>query len=78
MVTSDEQLKNNELLTVKELAQLLKISQSSVYRMVEKRVLSFHKIQSGLRFYRNDVDEYLNSCRFEVIDNEHVYGSKNN
>lgn len=65
------------LLTVKDVMELFQISQSSVYRMIEKRLVRFYKINSGLRFQRSDIDSYLLSCRTEAM-NEHVYESSKN
>ena len=51
------------LLTPKELAEFLRISQVSVYRLVDKRALSFIKIGGSLRFQREDVEEFLKQNR---------------
>lgn len=59
--------KKQELLTVQEVSEFLKISRSSVYRLVENRLIPFYKIKSGLRFCRKDLEEYLESCRIEAI-----------
>lgn len=56
-----------ELLTPQEVAELLRISRASVYRMVEKRLIRFYKIQSGLRFRKTDVIEYLNQGCIEAV-----------
>lgn len=74
-MTSDKQLKNQgQLLTVEELGAYLKISKSSVYRMIERRLIRFYKIRSGLRFDITDVEKYLLSCCTEVMNDENVYG----
>ncbi|HAU65998.1 MAG: binding domain protein, excisionase family protein [Candidatus Uhrbacteria bacterium GW2011_GWF2_39_13] len=71
------QLKINELMTVKEVANFLKVTPNSVYRMIEKRLVRFYKIRSGLRFMKTDVESYLNSCCVEAI-NENDYGGTKN
>lgn len=68
---STEQPKSHEYMLVSEVAELLRISESSVYRMVEKRLVRFFKIRSGLRFRRLDIEEYLESCCFETAENEY-------
>ncbi len=74
-MASDKQLKNQgQLLTVEELGAHLKISKSSVYRMIERRLIPFFKIRSGLRFDMADVEKYLLSCRTEAMNDENVYG----
>lgn len=57
----------SDLLTVKELASLPRIA-TSVYRLVEKRLLPFHRLPRGLRFNRKDVESYLNNCRVESVE----------
>ena len=44
-----------EVLTVKEMAALLKVHRSTVYRMVRKGELPAFKVGSGLRFVRFEV-----------------------
>lgn len=53
----------HELLNVQELADLLRVSRTSVYRLVENRAIPFHRLPRGLRFKRNDIDDYLQRCR---------------
>lgn len=77
MTASSQQLSTGiQLLTVKEVAEMLGVTSSSVYRMVDKRVIASYRIRSGLRFQLQDVVEYLNSCRREAIRHEHAYGQK--
>jgi excisionase family DNA binding protein len=54
-----------DLLTVKELADLLRVSETSIYRLVERRAIPFHRLPRGLRFRREDVAGYLDKCRVE-------------
>lgn len=56
-----------ELLKVTELASILRVSPTSIYRLVEGRKLPFHRLPRGLRFRRKDVDEYLGKCRVETV-----------
>jgi excisionase family DNA binding protein len=54
-----------ELMTLPELAESLRISKNTAYRMVEKRELAFHKVRGSLRFRKADVDVYLAQTRVE-------------
>jgi excisionase family DNA binding protein len=54
-----------DLITVRELAETLRVSTTSVYRLVERRDIPFHRLPRGLRFRREDVDAYLGKCRVE-------------
>ena len=53
--------------TPEELAVFLAISKATVYRLVGKRQLPFHKIGGVLRFKRDDIEKYLESGRVEPI-----------
>jgi len=55
------------LLTVNELAAYLKISKTSVYRLIEKRQIPFYKVKGGLRFTEQDVLKYLERNRVEPM-----------
>ncbi|MBI4591966.1 helix-turn-helix domain-containing protein [Candidatus Uhrbacteria bacterium] len=60
-----------DLLNVGDVASILRTSRNSVYRLIEARIVPFHRIRSGLRVQRSDVEAYLASCRVEAIQNEH-------
>ena len=55
------------LLKVDELADYWKISKPTVYRLVEKRSIPFHKIGGSLRFSKADIDSYMQQNRIEPI-----------
>ena len=61
--------------TPEELAVFLAISKATVYRLVGKRQLPFHKIGGVLRFKREDIEEYLESGRVEPIVRQ-IHGRK--
>lgn len=54
-------------LTPDDLADLLAMSKTSIYRLVNKRQIPFNKIGGSLRFRKTDVDKYLDSQRIEPI-----------
>lgn len=56
---SDKQQNLIELLTIKEVADLLKISQMSVRRLQQGRHLSFIKVGGSVRFAKSDIIDYL-------------------
>ena len=47
------------LLTVREVAAKLRMSVTSVYRLVDRRVIRFFRCTRSLRFRPNDVDAFL-------------------
>ena len=54
------------LLTVREVAEILHVSPSLVYQLVETRKLPCHRIgsrQGAIRISAADVDDYLSKCR---------------
>ena len=54
---------HDELLTVRELGVMFKISPASVYRLVEKRGIPFYRLPNKLRFKKSEVERYLEEHR---------------
>ncbi len=48
-----------DILTLAELAAMLRVSRATAYRLIETRAIAFHKIGRALRFRRRDVEAYL-------------------
>lgn len=61
----------DNLITPNELSKLLKISKSSVYRLVDTRTLTFYKVGGNLRFSRKDIESYLNVSKIEPIQKQY-------
>lgn len=57
----------NKLITPDGLADILSISKSSVYRLIEGRKLPFYKVGGSLRFKIVDIEKYLGEARVESI-----------
>lgn len=57
-----------ELLTIQEVARLLRISVAGVRRLQSARHLPFLKIGGSVRFDKSDVVAYLAGQRVEAID----------
>ena len=57
-----------ELLTVKEVAELLRVSLPTVRRLQQARRLPFIKVGGCVRFAKSDIIEYLKRERIEAID----------
>ena len=55
------------LLTVADVAELLKISASSVRRLQSDRKIPFVKVRGSVRFARADIVSYIARCRVEAI-----------
>jgi len=57
-----------ELLTIKDVAKLLKVSEMSVRRLQQGRHLPFIKVGGSIRFSESDIVEYLKKQRIDAID----------
>jgi excisionase family DNA binding protein len=55
------------LITVADLAETLKVSTKTVYRLVESRKLPHYRLAGGLRFRMADVNDYVDACRVEPV-----------
>ena len=56
-----------ELLTITDVAKLLKISQTSVRRLQQGRHLPFTKVGGSIRFAKDDILDYLKKGRVEAL-----------
>jgi len=56
-----------KLMTTDELAELLRMSKTSIYRFIEKRTIPFYKIGWKILFDQKDVDAYIAKNRIEPI-----------
>ena len=55
------------LLTPSEAATVLRMSKSSLYRLVDKRILPFYRVSGSLRFDQDDLKRYLSEGRVEPV-----------
>lgn len=54
-------------MTTGELAAYLRLSKTSVYRFIDKRIVPCYKVGWKILFDKKDVDEYLNQNRIKPI-----------
>ncbi|MGM9571309.1 MAG: response regulator [bacterium] len=64
-----------EILTVKEVAEYLRMNQMTIYKMAQKGEIPAFKIASNWRFRKEEIDEWLNqkakcSNKLLIIDDE--------
>jgi excisionase family DNA binding protein len=50
---------NEEVLTIKEVAALLKVGEKTVYSMAQSGELPGFKVRGQWRFSRNDIDQWI-------------------
>jgi excisionase family DNA binding protein len=58
------------LLTLDEVAELLRVSKTSVYRLVERRALRFYRVSGLLRFDHADIETFLGAGCVEPMGQE--------
>lgn len=56
------------LLTPNEVASLLRLSTSSIYRLVERRQIKFYRVSGSLRFALADVKQFIEGGVIEPLD----------
>jgi excisionase family DNA binding protein len=56
-----------ELMTIQEVAELLRVSASSVRRLQQGRHLPFIKVGGSVRFAKDDILDFLKKQRVEAI-----------
>jgi excisionase family DNA binding protein len=54
---------NEEILTLQELAELLKLSERTIYNYAQRGVIPGIKIGAAWRFRKGDVDQWLEEQR---------------
>lgn len=52
-------MSNDEILTLKEVAQLLKVAEKTVYTMAQNKELPAFKVRGQWRFRREDIDRWI-------------------
>lgn len=52
----------HEFYTVKQLAEMLQVTDMTIYRMVRRGALPCHSIGRAKRFRRTDVEAFLKRC----------------
>ena len=55
------------LLTLDEVAELLRVSKTSMYRLVERRAIPFFRVSGVLRFDLADIEAFLGTGRVEPV-----------
>ena len=56
----------DEILTIPEVASLLKVAEKTVYTMAQKAQLPAFKVRGQWRFKRVDLDAWIDSVREQV------------
>ena len=60
-------MEEGDILTVRETAKLLKVSEATIYRMVEKDEIPYIRVgEKIIRFSRSDLKRWLDSSKMGV------------
>lgn len=66
-IESNADIKSKAFFTPDELAEFLSVSKATVYRLVGRRELPFHRIGGMLRFKKQDIESYLEDGRIDPV-----------
>lgn len=66
----EESEMSNHILTVKEVAEYLSISESTVYKMVREGAIPAAKIGNSWRFLQNVIDKWLEQIMMKNVHQE--------
>jgi len=58
----------DKFLSVSEVSEYLNVKKTTVYSWVESREIPFYKIGRLIRFKKNDIDEWMEKHRKEILD----------
>jgi excisionase family DNA binding protein len=61
----------HEILTLPEIAQLLKVAEKTVYTMAQKGELPAFKVRGQWRFKRADLDHWIEEQKVGTRDDKH-------
>lgn len=59
-------MSNDEILKLKEVAQLLKVAEKTVYTMAQNKELPAFKVRGQWRFRREDIDRWIEAQKAQV------------
>jgi excisionase family DNA binding protein len=65
--TERREMERSELLTVEEVAELLRLTSKGVYAMTSARRIPFVRVSNRIRFRRDEVDGWLDGNRVDVL-----------
>ena len=58
-----------KFLTIEDVAEMLQVTRTTIYNL-KKKGLPFIKLGKNIRFDQNDIIEWINSNKQQVLDNE--------
>jgi len=64
---ADQKENPPEFYTVRQLADLLQLTEMTIYRKVKRAELPCHSIGRVKRFRRSDIEKFLDGCRVPAV-----------
>lgn len=61
--TQSRMAQSKEFYTTRELAELLQVTETTIYRMARRGEFPYYNIGRSMRFRHGDVEEFLTRCR---------------
>ncbi len=58
------------LLTVPEVAAILNCSAKTIYMWCDLELIPHYKLNGSIRFKREEIEEWLESCKHEAVDDD--------
>lgn len=65
---SESDMRNEEVIKLKDVAMLLKVSEKTVYSMAQNGELPAFKVRGQWRFSRNDLDAWIEKLKHTTQD----------
>lgn len=64
------------LLSVKEVAEILKVKPSTIYSWAEQRLIPSFKLNGLLRFSEDDILRWIESCKRQPLRDYNIFAGK--
>ena len=58
---------NTEILTIKEVAQFLKVTEKTIYRLAAAEQIPAFKVGGSWRFQKTEIDRWISEQQFKAI-----------
>jgi excisionase family DNA binding protein len=67
-IQQESRMQNEQILTIKDIAALLKVGEKTVYTMAQSGELPGFKVRGQWRFSRKDIDDWIEQQKLSTQD----------